>query len=130
MGRLKKTLQECRTKEDYTFYWFLNGWKEERIPEMFVQIPFCEDIAKACEVAAFSKDKYDSYQSDKRTKRDIAYFNEVRYEEGREEGRKEGREVGREEERLSLAKNFKSLGVSVEQIAKATGLTEAEIVQM
>jgi hypothetical protein len=42
----------------------------------------------------------------------------VRWEEGREEGRKQGREQGRRE----MAKNFKALGVSVDQIAAATGL--------
>ena len=122
LGRFKKTLAECRTKEDFTFYWFLNGWKEERIPEMFAKIPFCEKIAKACEVAAFSKEKYDIYQADMRSERDIAYFSNVRYEEGLEKGR--------EEEKLNLAKSFKALGVSIEQIAKATGLPEDTIIKL
>ena len=142
LGRFKKTLAECRTKEDFTFYWFLNGWKEERIPEMFAQIPFCEKIAKACEVAAFSKEKYDIYQADMKTERDIAYFADVRYEEGlaegrkkgheegREQGREQGREEGREEEKLSLAKNFKTIGISIEQIAKATGLSAETILKL
>ena len=112
LGRFKKTLEECRTKEDFTFYWFLNGWKEERIPEMFAQIPFCEKIAKACEVAAFSKEKYDIYQADMRSERDIAYFADVRYEEGREE------------EKLSLAKKMKEKGFDLAQVVEITGLSE------
>ena len=63
---------------------------------MFAQIPFCEKIAKACEVAAFSKEKYDIYQADMRSERDIAYFADVRYEEGLEKGIEKGREEGLE----------------------------------
>ena len=43
-------------------------------------------------------------------------------EEGRAEGRAEGRLEGQNETRLENAKNFKSLGVSVEIICQATGL--------
>lgn len=48
-------------------------------------------------------------------------------EEGREEGRKEGREEGRKEERFENARNFKKLGVPIEIISQATGLTAEEI---
>ena len=41
--------------------------------------------------------------------------------------RREGREEGRAEERLAVAKNLKSLGISFADIAKATGLTLKEI---
>ena len=37
------------------------------------------------------------------------------------------RREGREEERLAVAKNLKSLGISFADIAKATGLTLKEI---
>ena len=79
---------------------------------MFAQIPFCEKIAKACEVAAFSKEKYDIYQADMRSERDIAYFADVRYEEGREE------------EKLSLAKKMKEKGFDLAQVVEITGLSE------
>ena len=127
LGRFKKTLEECRTKEDFTFYWFLNGWKEERIPEMFAKIPFCEKIAKACEVAAFSKEKYDIYQADMRSERDIAYFSNVRYERGLEEGLEKGREEGRKDEQLKIAKNLIAAGLPLAQIAQLTGLSEEEV---
>ncbi len=47
--------------------------------------------------------------------------------EGLKEGREQGREEGREEERLSIARNLKSLGFGTEQITEATGLTEQQI---
>jgi predicted transposase/invertase (TIGR01784 family) len=43
--------------------------------------------------------------------------------EGRREGRQEGRQEGIEE----TARNFKSLGIPIEQIAQGTGLTEEQI---
>lgn len=48
-------------------------------------------------------------------------------EEGRKEGREEGREEGRKEERFENARNFKKLGVPIEIISQATGLTADEI---
>lgn len=42
-------------------------------------------------------------------------------------GREAGREEGREEEKRTIAQNLKSLGLSVADIQKATGLSEKEI---
>lgn len=47
--------------------------------------------------------------------------------EGRQEGLKEGELKGRAEEKRELIASFKSLGVDLATIAKATGLSEAEI---
>ncbi|MCF0190510.1 MAG: hypothetical protein HUJ96_04525 [Marinilabiliaceae bacterium] len=50
--------------------------------------------------------------------------------EGREEGLKEGQKNGREKEKLSIARNAKSLGMSIEQIAALTGLSISEIEEL
>ncbi|MDR0668657.1 MAG: Rpn family recombination-promoting nuclease/putative transposase [Treponema sp.] len=47
-------------------------------------------------------------------------------EEGRQEGREEGRQEGREE-KLKIVRNLKNLGIPVEQIARATGLSIDEL---
>ena len=47
--------------------------------------------------------------------------------EGREEGRAEGRTEGKEEEKRLIAANMKSLGVDIQVIIKATGLSAEEI---
>ena len=47
--------------------------------------------------------------------------------EGRIEGMAEGKAEGRQEEKHSIALNLKKLGVSIEQIAFATGLSIEEI---
>ena len=47
--------------------------------------------------------------------------------EGREEGLAEGRAEGRKEEKMIIAKKLKGLGLSLEAITQATGLTEADV---
>ena len=49
------------------------------------------------------------------------------FEKGMEKGRKEGMEEGREEALRQTAKNFLELGISLADVAKATGLSEAQI---
>jgi predicted transposase/invertase (TIGR01784 family) len=46
------------------------------------------------------------------------------------EGEKKGRKEGKEGAKRAIACNLKALGVSVGQIAQATGLSEAEIVRL
>ena len=68
------------------------------------------------------------------TEWDTEEAKEVWYEEGLEDGLEKGLEKGREEvreearkEKLQSAANFKKLGVSIEIISQATGLTVEEI---
>ena len=44
--------------------------------------------------------------------------------------KKEAKEEGRAEEKLSVARNLKSMGLSVADIVKATGLTEEQIASL
>ena len=48
-------------------------------------------------------------------------------EEGRAEGKEEGRAEGMSQRSLEIARNLLSLGLPVDQIIQATGLTEEEI---
>ena len=48
-------------------------------------------------------------------------------EKGLQKGKAEGKAEGRQEEKHSIALNLKKLGVSIEQIAFATGLSIEEI---
>ena len=48
-------------------------------------------------------------------------------EEGRQEGHQEGRQEGRQEEKLAIARNLLTLGLPLDQITTATGLSLEEI---
>lgn len=49
---------------------------------------------------------------------------------GRKEGEKKGRKEGIEQRNNYLAKSFRDMGVSLEKIAQATGLTQEEILKL
>lgn len=47
--------------------------------------------------------------------------------EGREQGRAEGREQGRAEGKLEIAKNLLAMGIPMDKVVQASGLTEKQI---
>ena len=98
---------------------------EERPAELRQEI--FELLFQAAEIATFTPEDKVKYDFNMTTERDI--HNQIRYAEkkGREEGRVEGRAEGEEKRNLENAKNFKKLGVAVETIAQATGLTVEQV---
>ena len=100
-------------------YWFKHSSENETVPEMFADIPFLDELSEATRVAGFSKNKYDIYQSDMKSERDILMM----MHDQKEQGRAEGRDEGRAEERAEIAAKMKSMGMSPEQIAQATDLS-------
>ena len=66
-------------------------------------------------MAGFSKNKYDIYQSDMKSERDILMMMQDQKEQGRAEERAE--------ERSEIAAKMKSMGLSPEQISQATDLS-------
>ena len=82
-------------------------------------------------MAVFSKNKYDIYQSDMKSERDILMMMHDQKEQGRAEGRAEaraearaeGRAEGRAEVKAEVAAKMKSMGLSPEQISQATDLS-------
>lgn len=83
---------------------------------------FFEILFKLLEIANFAPDERVKYQHEMTTERDR--INQLDY------ARKKGREEGREEERTKNAKNLLALGVDPATIAKATGLSEAEMASL
>ena len=67
---------------------------------------------------------YDSHMEDLMVQNDVLDTAKL---EGLEQGRAEGREEGRAEGLKETARNLKSMGLGVEDIQKATGLSEEEI---
>ena len=49
------------------------------------------------------------------------------YQDGVKKGIEQGEAIGRHAEALEIAKNFKKLGVALEDIAKGTGLSIEEL---
>lgn len=141
----QKEESECETDFERWIYVLKNMDTLDRLPFKARMAVFkrLEDIV---EIAALSKEDRLRYEESVKVHRDNlaveAYALETGWEKGHEEGWNEGHkegwnlglEVGKTEgERnanLKNAYNLKQLGVAIEIIAQATGLTEEEIKQL
>ena len=92
--------------------------KLHEIPEVF-QTPEFRRLFILAEIGKFTAEEYKQYIKSLDEMSD--YYNVI--DTAVEEAEKRGRAEGREEEKMATAKNLKQLGVDVETIAKATGLS-------
>ena len=121
-----KTEDECVTRQDRMLYILKNSGKLLTPPSWTYQEKY-DDILKACDIDDFSEEKRNKYnktmQDEKRLRGQIAAAREM----GEVAGFERGREEGREEGKIITARNLLQLGIDVETIAKATGLSAEEI---
>ena len=142
---------------DYKKIWLslLGNSKElQDIPATLKEDKAFQAYFEGSRIAKFSKEQMDQYTKDMMNDWDIANAKEfarrIGYEdgfaegkaageaagkaegkaEGRAEGRAEGKAEGKAEGRAEVAKNMKGLDFSVEDIARATGLTREEIASL
>lgn len=133
-----KTEAECKNNFDYWIYILNNMENLEKIP-FTDKNPVLVDLENAATRLGMTFDEEVAYQRalkrmwdyDAVMEGEREYARAKGLEEGLEQGLAEGREKGlaegREEERLSMAMSLKSLGVNVETIAKASGLSIEKI---
>ena len=105
----------------------LQSLNEDELIQQQQYLPTTEEL----EISGFTDaelrayDKFWDSVSVERTLLDDRY--QKGKEEGKEEGRAEGRAEGMSQRSLEIARNLLSLGLPVDQITQATGLTEKEI---
>ena len=111
-------------------YVIKNGWRLQNQPPELQDEIFAR-LLDACDIPRFSEDKRIKYDKDmydeRRRNGELAAAREEGIEEGMEKGMEQGIEKGREEARKEDAVRLKELGVSVEIIARATGL-DADVI--
>ena len=118
MANFNKSFEECETDRDKMLYLLKNISSMESQPE-WLQDETYSRLFKACKVAEFSEDKLIQYQKD--------MYDERRFKGEMDAAFNEGVEKGIEQNKVETAKNFKNLGVAVEVIAQATGLSVEEV---
>ena len=138
LKRFNKPLDACKSLQDKWCYALKYMSQLEDLPEK-LQTDIFRRLFEAAEIAEFSVEKRQQYDKDMITERDWENIKQTARREGREEGLEEGLErglaegratgitEGQEQARRKVAKNLKTLGVSLTDIAKATGLTPEEI---
>lgn len=93
----------------------------EKVPNELAESIFLQFFERA-KIANFSPDEYKSYETSLKYYRDLKNSLDMAKEEGVVKGRFE-REI-------EIAKNLKSLGLDIETIKKATGLSQDEILKL
>ncbi len=77
----------------------------------------------AAEIAKYSREEREIYENSLKYYRDIKNVVDTAYEDGELKGKIEGKIEGK----FEIAKNLKRMGLNVEQIIEATGLSKEEI---
>jgi predicted transposase/invertase (TIGR01784 family) len=144
--RFNKSEQACDNLEDLWLYSIKNMSRQSSCPESVAGTEI-EELFRQAELAKMTNDQRTSFELGVMSRNDMlnsfqetleAVKEEAKAEatkigraegliEGRAEGHAEGRLEGQNEERARNARNFKELGVDLEIIATATGLTVEEI---
>jgi predicted transposase/invertase (TIGR01784 family) len=137
---LEKPVNEMSASERWAFYfrYITDREKRDKINEI---IEFEEGIEMASEVLmTISRDDVErarlmsEYKYELDTQSRVAFAWQQGEEQGRKDGelqgRKDGEEQGRREEKLEVARNLNSLGIAIEQITSATGLSYDEITKL
>ena len=125
-----KRSDDCVDMLDQWLYSFKHMDALDEVPDGFDSEEM-SSLYTAAEIALFDGDKRIKYEKAMMYERD--YNNDMYYsrkegiEEGIAIGEAKGVAKGKEEEKISAARNFKKLGVSVETISQALELSPEEI---
>lgn len=130
LPRFNKTEQECVSDYDQWIYILKNMETMTTMPFMDRNEVFAQ-LEQRAATARLSKEDRVEYEAELKTFRDyyceVDFAKEKGFAEGRAEGREQGRAEGRAEGVYAVAKNLKQMGMTIEQISQATGLTIEEI---
>ncbi len=126
MPLFNKTENELETHFDKWCYFLKNLESFEEIPAILKE-PIFEKAFHISEVGAMSSEEYKIYKENL-----LAYWEskgmiDTAKKESFEEGYGQGYEKGQKEEALKIAKNLLSLGLSIEEVQKVTGISKEEL---
>ena len=126
MPNFNKSEADLKTRIEKWLYFIKHLEDFQTIPNIFNDDIFSKAFEKA-EISKFEPNELDNYQSSLKIFRDnkavFDYAKDTAYDEGKLEGKIEGKLEGK----LETAKSLKKLGVSIEIIIEATGLSKEEI---
>ncbi len=118
MPKFIKSEEELSDRQEDWLYVIKNLAKLPEIPERLNDELF-QSFFHLAEVSKLSPEEYEAYEISLKRQRDNHNVVVTAREEGREEGRAE--------EKLTMAQNLKRLGIPLETIAEASGLSIEEI---
>jgi predicted transposase/invertase (TIGR01784 family) len=119
MPNFKKGETELATRLDKWLFFIKHLEDFQSIPAIFKGEVVFEQAFEKAELANFNQAEADSYESSLKVYRDLKGVIDT--------AKLEGEARGKAEEKLEVAKSLKLLGVAIDIIIKATGLTEEQI---
>lgn len=140
-----KAWNECETKFDQWVFLLKNMYKLSEFPEQTRKDMVFARLEEVASYSALTEEEKVEYEADLRWANE--YEEEIRSakraaaEEGREEGRAQGRAEGiaegraegkaegRTEEKWEMARNLHKLGINLDTISEASGLSKAELLE-
>jgi predicted transposase/invertase (TIGR01784 family) len=114
MPNFKKDEAELKSRIEQWLYFIKHLEDFQTIPSIFNDDVFSKAFEKA-EIAKYGAIELDNYENSLKSYRDLKGVIDTAFDEGKMEGK------------LETAKSFKKLGISIEIIIEATGLTKEEI---
>ena len=121
-----KEADECENQVERWIYLLKNMETLNRLP-WAAQSAVFQKLESIADVGGMTRAERLQYDEALKKYRDtISVFEGVRLE-GRKEGNEEGRVEGEKRKAIAIARNLKSMGMSISDISKATGLQEEEI---
>ena len=127
LGRMTKKISELETKFEKWIYLMKNMHKMKNIPPEFAD-PMFRRLFLLAEINNFTPEEREQYYKSLESMGDYYNIINTTAEEAEKRGLERGRVEGREEEKVELAKKFKSLGVDTSTIIQATGLS-ADVIE-
>jgi len=122
MPKFRKTPEECETRFERWLYVLRNLQRLDRIPERFRERIF-KKLFAAAEIARFTPEEARQYEESLKYYRDLKNSLDT----AREEGEAKGEAKGQTKERMKIAANMLTRGLSPELIHEVTGMSLAEI---
>ena len=127
MPKFNKDIDDLHGYADQWMYIIKNLEKLNEKPARFREKVY-ERFFRAAEIARFSLEQRTAYETSLKIMRD--YNNTISSAEykGYSAGKEEGMEEGSKMKAIEIARNLKRLGIPTDEIARATGLPESEII--
>jgi predicted transposase/invertase (TIGR01784 family) len=126
MPNFTKTEKQLKTRLDQWLYFIKNLEDFQTIPSIFKDKVFKKAFEKA-EFAKLGAAEVNAYEMNLKVYRDYKNTVDTAFDEGKLEGKLEGILEGTMRGKMEIAKQAKSMGLSTKDIAKLTGLSEADI---
>ena len=125
----KNRFEELSSKEDYWIYLLKNSSNltEEEKMQVMNKLPDIKKSLYVLELYASDPEKRRIAEDRLRNDENYAYELAAHYEDGEAKGIEKGIQKGETKKALETAKNLLEMGLTIEQIKKATGLSDEEL---